>query len=123
MPGGDGLGGVHALNRVINGHVRECLARGGRIHTPSMQNKRLVSGRERDAEKALAATARRLSETSESGSVSIGGDGRQMIGVIHTSRCVLLDDGRSGAVTWKASEDRHASGRDRGRAGLTLRKL
>ena len=46
-----------------------------------------------------------------------------MIGVTHTSRYVLLDDGRSGAVTWKASEDRHALGRDRGRAGPRLRGL
>ena len=44
MPGGDGFEGVRTLVRVINGHIRECLARGGRIHRPSMQNKRLVSG-------------------------------------------------------------------------------
>lgn len=74
-----------------------------------------------------ATTTRRaiwwLSATPESGSASREGDERQMIGGVHTSRCVLPDDGGSGTVAWKASEDRHASGRDRGRAGPRLRKL
>ena len=55
MPGGDGFDGVHALNRVTSGHIRECLAQGGRIHGPSMQGERLVSGGYRNAEKVLAA--------------------------------------------------------------------
>ena len=44
----------HALEQEINAHIRERLAREGRIHSPSMHSRRLVSGGYRNAEKALA---------------------------------------------------------------------
>ena len=44
----------HALDREINGHIRERPAREGHFHEPSMQSKRLVCGGHRNAEEALA---------------------------------------------------------------------
>ena len=45
----------HELRQAINGHIRERLAREGRIHGPAMQSERLVSMGYTNAEKALAA--------------------------------------------------------------------
>ena len=44
----------HELRQEINGHIRERLAREGRIHGPVMQSERLVSQGYTNAEKALA---------------------------------------------------------------------
>ncbi|MYH38168.1 MAG: relaxase domain-containing protein [Rhodospirillaceae bacterium] len=98
----------HELRQAINGHIRERLAREGRIHGPAMESERLVSKGYTNAEKALAANY-------APGDVvafhrpykRIGvekGDERQVMGVDHKNREVLLDDGRGGRVAWKPRE-------------------
>ncbi len=95
----------HALRQQINGHIRERLAREGRIHGPKMESERLVSMGYTNAEKALA------------GNYGVGdvvafhrpykrigvekGDERRVMGVDHKARAVLLDDGKGGRVAWK----------------------
>jgi hypothetical protein len=91
MPGGDGFECVHAQNRVINGHIRESLDQGARIHGASIQGERLVSGSQKMRRRRSPTTTRQATWRERGGR--------------------------------KASEDRHASGRDRGRAGPRLRKL
>ncbi|MDE0698747.1 MAG: AAA family ATPase, partial [Boseongicola sp.] len=98
----------HALRQEINGHIRARLAREGRIHGPAMRSERLVSKGFTNAEKALAANY-------APGDVvafhrpykRIGvekGDERQVAGVDHQKRSVLLDDGSGGTVAWKPGE-------------------
>ena len=98
----------HELRQAINGHIRERLAREGRIHGPAMESERLVSKGYTNAEKALAANY-------TPGDVvafhrpykRIGvekGDERRVMGVDHKARAVLLDDGKGGRVTWKPEE-------------------
>ena len=98
----------HELRQAINGHIRERLAREGRIHGPAMQSERLVSKGYTNAEKALAGNY-------AAGDVvafhrpykRIGvekGDERRVMGVDHKARAVLLDDGRGGRVAWKPEE-------------------
>ena len=98
----------HELRQQINGHIRERLAREGRLHGPGMASERLVSKGYTNAEKALAANY-------APGDVvafhrpykRIGvekGDERTVVGVNHRSREVLLDDGRGGRVAWKPRE-------------------
>ena len=98
----------HELRQEINEHIRERLAREGRIHGPAMQNERLVSKGYTNAEKALA------------GNYAVGdvvafhrpykrigvekGDERRVMGVDHRSREVLLDDGKGGRAAWKPEE-------------------
>ena len=102
----------HALRREINGHIRERLAREGRLHGPAMESERLVSKGYTNAEKALAANYgpgdvvafhrpyRRIGVAK--------GDERAVVGVDHRNREVLLDDGRGdgrgGTVRWRPSE-------------------
>ena len=98
----------HALRQAINGHIRERLAREGRIHGPAMESERLVSRGYTNAEKALAANY-------GPGDVvafhrpykRIGvekGDERRVTGVDYGTNEVLLADGRGGAVAWKPDE-------------------
>ena len=98
----------HALRQEINGHIRERLAREGRIHGPAMQSERLVSKGYTNAEKALAGNY-------AAGDVvafhrpykRIGvekGDERRVMGVDHKAREVLLDDGKGGRAAWKPEE-------------------
>ncbi len=98
----------HELRQQINGHIRERLAREGRIHGPAMESERLVSKGYTDAEKGLA-------DNYSPGDVvafhrpykRIGvekGDERRVIGVDYRSRAVLLDDGRGGTVAWKPQQ-------------------
>ena len=98
----------HALRQQINGHIRERLAREGRIHGPAMQSERLVSKGYTNAEKALAANY-------AAGDVvafhrpyrRIGvekGDERTVTGVDRATHEVLLDDRHGGAVAWKPDE-------------------
>ena len=98
----------HELRREINGHIRERLAREGRIHGPAMESQRLVSKGYTNAEKALA------------GNYAVGdvvafhrpyrrigvekGEERRVAGVDHKAREVLLDDGKDGTVAWKPGE-------------------
>ncbi len=98
----------HELRQAINGHIRERLAREGRIHGPSMQAERLVSKGYTNAEKSLA------------GNYAMGdvvafhrpykrigvakGDERRIAGVDHKAGAVMLDDGKGGQVAWKPEE-------------------
>ena len=95
----------HELRQAINGHIRERLAREGRIHGPTMASERLVSKGYTGPEKALA-------DNYGPGDVvafhrpykRIGvekGDERQVTGVDYRSREVLLEDGKGGSVAWK----------------------
>ncbi len=97
----------HALRQQINGHIRERLAREGRIHGPAMQSERLVSRGYTGPEKALA-------DSYAPGDVvafhrpyrRIGvekGDERRVAGVDHRNREVLLED-KGGTVRWRPSE-------------------
>ena len=98
----------HELRQEINGHIRERLAREGRIHGPAMQSERLVSRGYTNAEKALAANYavgdvvafhrpyRRIGVEK--------GDERRVTGVNHKAREVVLEgrDGRK--IAWKPGE-------------------
>ena len=98
----------HALRQGINGHIRERLAREGRIHGTAMESERLVSKGYTNAEKSLAANY-------GPGDVvafhrpykRIGvekGDERRVMGVDRKARAVLLDDRHGGRVAWKPEE-------------------
>ncbi len=98
----------HQLRQAINGHIRERLAREGRIHGPKMESERLVSMGYTNAEKALAANYgvgdvvafhrpyKRIGVEK--------GDERRVMGVDHKARAVLLDDRHGGKVAWKPEE-------------------
>ena len=98
----------HELRQAINGHIRERLAREGRIRGPAMVSGRLVSKGYTNAEKALA------------GNYAVGdvvafhrpykrlgvekGDERFVVGVDHEARSVILAGGEGGTVAWKPAE-------------------
>ena len=98
----------HALRQEINGHIRERLAREGRIHGPAMESERLVSKGYTNAEKALA------------GNYAVGdvvafhrpykrigvekGDERCVTAVNHKAREVVLEGKDGGTVAWKPGE-------------------
>ena len=95
----------HELRREINGHIRERLARDGRIHGPAFTGERLVSHGYTNAEKSLAANY-------APGDIvafhrpykTLGvdkGDERQVTGVDHRSHTVMLEGGDGGTVPWK----------------------
>ena len=98
----------HELRQAINGHIRERLAREGRLHGPVMQAERLVSKGYTNAEKALAANYgvgdvvafhrpyKRIGVEK--------GDERRVMGVDHKAGAVMLDDGKGGKVAWKPEE-------------------
>ena len=98
----------HELRQAINGHIRERLAREGRIHGPALLGERLVSYGYTNAEKALAANYTRGDVVAFHRSYKrIGvekGDERQVVGVDHERREVLLDGGDGGTVRWKPDE-------------------
>ena len=98
----------HELRQEINGHIRERLAREGRIHGPAFESERLVSRGYTNAEKALAANY-------AVGDVvafhrpykRIGvekGDERRVTGVNHKAREVVLEGKDGGTVAWKPGE-------------------
>ena len=98
----------HELRREINGHVRDRLAREGRIHGSTMESERLVSKGYTNAEKALAgnyAAGDVVAFHRPYKRIGVGkGDERRVAGVDHKARAVLLDDGRGGRVAWKPEE-------------------
>ena len=98
----------HELREGINAHIRERLAREGRIAGPALHTQRLVSKGYTNAEKALAANY-------APGDVvafhrpykRIGvekGDERRVIRVDHGKRIVHLEGPDGSTVTWKPSE-------------------
>ena len=98
----------HELRQSINGHIRERLAREGRIHGSALESERLVSKGYTNAEKALA------------GNYAVGdvvafhrpykrigvvkGDERRVVGVNHKAREVVLKGRDGGTVGWKPGE-------------------
>ncbi|MCY4502219.1 MAG: relaxase domain-containing protein [Alphaproteobacteria bacterium] len=98
----------HELRQAINGHIRERLAREGRVHGPAMQAERLVSKGYTNAEKALAANYGAgdvVAFHRPYKRIGVGkGDERRVAGVNHKARAVLLDDGKGGRVAWKPEE-------------------
>ena len=98
----------HELRRAINGHIRERLAREGRIHGPAMETERLVSKGYTNAEKALAGNYaegdvvafhrpyKRLGVAK--------GDERRVVGVDHKANAVRLEGKDGGTVAWKPAE-------------------
>ena len=98
----------HELRQQINGHIRERLAREGRIHGPAMQSERLVSKGYTNAEKALAANYAAgdvVAFHRPYKRIGVGkGDERTVTGVDRANHEVLLDDRQGGAVAWKPDE-------------------
>ena len=98
----------HELRRGINGHIRERLAREGRIHGDAFEAERLVSKGYTNAEKALAGNYAKGDVVAFHRAYKrIGvekGDERRVAGVDHRKRSVLLDDGKGGTVAWKPAE-------------------
>ena len=98
----------HALRQEINGHIRERLAREGRIHGPAMASERLVSKGYTNAEKALAGNYGVGDVVAFHGPYKrIGvekGDERGVVGVNHKAREVVLEDKDGGKIAWKPGE-------------------
>ena len=98
----------HELRQQINGHIRERLAREGRIHGPTMESERLVSKGYTGAEKALAdnyAPGDAVAFHRPYRRIGVEkGDERRVMGVDHKARAVLLDDRHGGRVAWKPEE-------------------
>ena len=102
----------HELREGINAHIRERLAREGRIAGPAMETERLVSKGYTKAEKALAANYapgdvvafhrpyKRLGVDK--------GDERRVAGVDHRKRTVQIEGPDGSSVDWKPS---HIGGR------------
>ena len=95
----------HELRQLINGHIRERLAREGRIHGPAMQSERLVSKGYTNAEKALAgnyAPGDVVAFHRPYNRIGVEkGDERRVASVDHKAKEVLLDDGGGDRVAWK----------------------
>ena len=108
----------HELRQAINGHIRERLAREGRIHGPALEAERLVSKGYTNAEKALAGNYaagdvvafhrpyKRLGVEK--------GDERRVVGVDHKASAVRPRRKRRRDRRLEAGRDRRAQGRDRG---------
>ena len=98
----------HELRQAIAGHIRERLAREGRIHGPAMQSERLVSMGYTGAEKALADNYAAGDVVAfHRGYRRIGvekGDERRVAEVDRKARTVLLEDGKGGTAAWKPGE-------------------
>ena len=98
----------HELREGINAHIRERLAREGRIDGPAMETERLVSKGYTNAEKALVANYapgnvvafhrpyKRLGVKK--------GDERRVMGVDHRARTVDLEAPDGSVVGWKPSQ-------------------
>ena len=98
----------HEFRLRINGHIREALAREGRLQGPAAAVERLVSKGYTQAEKALAGNYAKGDVVAFYRSYKrIGvekGDERRVTGIDGTRGAVLLDDGKGGSVAWKPAE-------------------
>ena len=98
----------HELRLRINSHIRDELAREGRLHGPTAEVERLVSKGYTNAEKALAGNYARGDVVAFYRPYKrIGvekGDERRVIGRDGAHGAVLLDDGRGGTIAWKPSQ-------------------
>ena len=98
----------HELRLRINGHIRDELAREGRLQGPAAEVERLVSKGYTQAEKALTdnyakgdvvafyRSYRRLGVEK--------GDERRVMGVDGRRGAVLLDDGKGGSIAWRPAQ-------------------
>ena len=97
----------HKLRLRINGHIRDALAREGRLQGPATEVERLVSKGYTQAEKALAHNYAKGDVVAFYRSYKrIGvdkGDERRVVGLDGSRRAVLLDDGKGGTVAWRPS--------------------
>ncbi|MYH50407.1 MAG: conjugative relaxase, partial [Gammaproteobacteria bacterium] len=104
----------HELRRKINAHIRERLAREGRIHGPAFRGERLVSRGYTNPEKSLAANyAPGDVVTFHRPYKRLGvekGDELRVSGVDHRNQTVMLEGRDGGSVSWKP-------GRIAGRSG------
>jgi len=102
----------HELREGINAHIRERLAREGRITGPAMETERLVSKGYTNAEKALAANYAPGDVVAFHRSYKrLGvekGEERRVTGVDHRTRTVDLEAPDGSKVGWKPS---HIGGR------------
>ena len=98
----------HELRLRINGHIREELAREGRLQGPAREVERLVSKGYTQAEKALAGNYAKGDVVAFYRSYKrLGvekGDERRVVGVDGRRGAVLLDDGERGSVAWKPAQ-------------------
>ena len=98
----------HELREGINAHIRERLAREGRIAGPILQTRRLVSRGYTNAEKALAsnyAPGDVVAFHRPYKRLGVGkGDERRVEGVDHKNRIVRLESPDGSTVAWKPSE-------------------
>ena len=98
----------HELRLRINGHIREALAREGRLQGPAAAVERLVSKGYTQAEKALAGNYAKGDVVAFYRSykrLGVGkGDERRVVGVDGRRGAVLLDDGRGGTVAWRPAQ-------------------
>ncbi len=98
----------HELRLGINGHIRDRLAREGRLHGPAMANEKLVSKGYTHAEKALAGNYAKgdvVAFYRDYKRLGVAkGDERRVVGRDGRRGAVLLDDGRGGSVAWKPSQ-------------------
>ena len=98
----------HELRLRINGHIREALAREGRLQGPTAVVERLVSKGYTQAEKALAgnyATGDVVAFYRSYKRIGVEkGDERRVTGIDGTRGAVLLDDGKGGSVAWKPAQ-------------------
>ena len=98
----------HELRQAINGHIRERLAREGRIHGPSIETERLVSKGYTNAEKALAGNYAKGDVVAFHRPYKrLGvekGDERRVVGVDHKAGAVRLEGKDGGTVAWNPAE-------------------
>ena len=98
----------HELRLGINGHIREQLAREGRLHGPAMDNEKLVSKGYTQAEKALAGNYAKgdvVAFYRDYRRIGVAkGDERRVVGRDAARGAVLLDDGRGGSVAWRPAQ-------------------
>ena len=98
----------HELRLRINGHIRDELAREGRLQGPAAAVERLVSKGYTQAEKALAGNYAKGDVVAFYRSYKrIGvekGDERRVTGIDGTRGAVLLDDGKGGSIAWKPAQ-------------------
>ena len=95
----------HELRRKINTHIRERLAREGRIHGPAFRGERLVSRGYTNPEKSLAANYAPgdvVAFHRPYKRLGVGkGDELRVSGVDHENQTVVLEGKDGGSVSWK----------------------
>ena len=98
----------HELRLGINGHIRDQLAREGRLHGPAMDGEKLVSKGYTQAEKALAGNYAKgdvVAFYRPYKRIGVAkGDERRVVGRDAVRGAVLLDDGKGGSVAWRPAQ-------------------